>query len=76
MHLNNYFHFHVRLSIRVCVCVSVCLFVCPKKIPFSEVVSQNVTNKSCLMCVQSEKYASWVNLTPQLDRCWSGKAEV
>ena len=28
------------------------------------------------MCVQSEKYASWVNLTPQLDRCCRGEAEV
>ena len=28
------------------------------------------------MCVQSEKYASWVNLKPQLDRCCQGEAEV
>ena len=38
--------------------------------------SQNITNKSCLVCVQSEKYASWVNLTSQLDRCCRGEAEV
>ena len=28
------------------------------------------------MCVQSQKYAIWVNLTPQLDRLCQGKAEV
>ena len=60
MYLNNYFDFHVRLSIRVCVCLFirsfVCSFVCPKK-PFSEVVSQNVTYKICLLCVKHEKYA-------------------
>ena len=28
------------------------------------------------MCVQSEKYASWVNLTPQLDCSCRGEAEV
>ena len=39
-------------------------------------VSQNVTNKSCLACVKSEKYASWVTLRPQWDRCCRGKAEV
>ena len=40
------------------------------------VVSQNVTNKSCLVCVESEKYASWVTLRPQWDRCRQGKAEA
>ena len=44
--------------------------------PIPAVVSENVTNKSCLICVQSEKYASWVNLTPQLDCCCRGEAEV
>ena len=39
-------------------------------------VSQNVTNRSCLVCIKSEKYASWVTLTPQLDRYCRGKAEV
>ena len=32
--------------------------------------------KSCLVHVQSEKYPSWVTLTPQLDRCCQGEAEV
>ena len=70
--LNNYFDFHVCLSIRPCVCPS----VCPKKAPFPAVAFQNVTNKSCLVCVQSEKYASWATLTPQLDCCCRGEAKV
>ena len=40
------------------------------------VVQKNVTNKSCLVCVMSEKYASWVTLRPQWDRCRRGKAKV
>ena len=65
-YLNNYFNFHVCLSIRL----SVRSFVCPvpsaqklTSIPAS--VSQNVTNKSCLVRVKSEKYASLVTLRPQ-----------
>ena len=40
------------------------------------VVSQNVTNKSYLVCVKSEKYASLVTLRAQLDCCRRGEAEV
>ena len=40
------------------------------------VVSQNFTNKSCLVCVKSEKYASLVTLRPQWDRCRRGEAKV
>ena len=40
------------------------------------VISQNVTNKSCLVCVMSEKYASWVTLRPQWHRWRRGVAEV
>ena len=40
------------------------------------VVSQNVTNKSCLVCVISEKYASWVTLRPQSDCCRKSEAKV
>ena len=75
LNLNNYFDFHVCLSIHPFVRSSVVLS--PQKltsIPAS--VSQNVTNKSCLVCVKSEKYASWVTLRPQLDCCRRGKAEV
>ena len=40
------------------------------------VVSQNVTNKSRLVCVESEKYASWVTLRSQWDRCHVCETEV
>ena len=50
--------------------------VCPKTCSNYSVVSQNVTNKSCLVCVMSEKYAFWVTLRPQSDRCRRGEAEV
>ena len=50
---------------------------CVRKLaPFPAVVLQNVTNKSCLVCVMSEKYAFWVTLRPQSDRCCRGEAEV
>ena len=39
-------------------------------------VSQNVTNRSCLVCIKSEKYASWVTLRPKWDCCRRGEAEV
>ena len=61
VHLNNYFDFHVCLSIRPSVRSSV--RVCVRKIaPFPAVLWQNVTNKSCLVCVKSEKYVVWVTL--------------
>ena len=63
-HLNNYFDFHVCLSIRPSVIPSV-----RKLTPISAVVSQNVSNKSCLVCVKSEKCTSWVTLRPQWDHC-------
>ena len=70
-YLNNYFDFHVCLSIRVCVCP--CVW---KLTPLPAVIWQNVINKSWLVYVKSEKYAFWVTLTPQWDRCCWGKAEV
>ena len=74
-YLNNYFDFHVCLSIRSFVRLSVRL--CVRKLAqFSAVLSQNVTKKSCLVCDKSEKYAFWITLTPQLDRCCRGEAEV
>ena len=74
--LNNYFDFHICLSIRR---PSVRLFVrlCVRKLTeFPAVVSQNVSEKSCSVCDKSEKYAFWITLTPQLDRCCRGEAEV
>ena len=65
-YLNDYFNLHVCLSI-----LSFIFFGC-----VSAVVSQNITNKSCLACVKSKKYASWVTIRPQWDCCCQGKAEV
>ena len=47
-----------------------------KLAPIPAVVLENVTNKSCLVCDKSEKYASWVTHRPQSDRCRQGEAEV
>ena len=47
-----------------------------KLAPIPAVVSEKVTNKSCLVSLMSEKYAFWVNLRPQSDRCRQGEAEV
>ena len=52
-----------RLSMRASV---------QKLAPIPAVVSENVTNESCLVCVMSEKYAFWVTLRPQSDRCRRG----
>ena len=75
-YLNNYFDFHVCLSIRGSVVPSFRGSVCPKTNPKSCSLSQNVIIKSYLVCVKSEKYASWVTLRPQWDCCRRGKAEV
>ena len=72
--LNNYFRLHVCLSFRTYVRPSVrhtFIFF-----QFPAVASQNVTNKSCLACVKSEKYASWVTISPQWECCCRGEAEV
>ena len=72
INLNNYFDFHVCLSIRLWFRGSVRLNLTS----ISASLSQNVTNKSCLVCVKSEKYASWVTLRPQWNCCRRGEAEV
>ena len=75
-YLNNYFDFHVCLSFRRRVPCSV-FRPCVRKLPpIPAAVWQNVTNKSCLVCVKSEKYAPWVTLRPQWDRCRQGEAKV
>ena len=62
------------------VCPSVRTYVHPYVtfhfFQFPAVVSQNVTNKSCLACVKNEKYAPWVIIRPQWDCCCRGEAEV
>ena len=60
--------FQFRRSCSASFCHSVCL----KTSPNSCSLSQNVTNKSYLVCVKSEKYASWVTLRAQLDCCRRG----
>ena len=47
-------------SVKCYITTYVC--VCPKITPVSAVGSQNVTNKSFLVCVKGEKYAFWVTL--------------
>ena len=75
VNLNNYFDFHVCLSFCRRRPPSVRVSV-QKLAPILAVGSENVTIKSCLVCDKSEKYASWVTLRPQSDRCHRGKAEV
>ena len=63
--------------------MSVCPSVRPSvrksiKLPFfpiPAVVSQNVTNESCLAYVKSEKYVVWVTLRP-LGSMMQGEAEL
>ena len=73
--LNNYFDFHVCLFICPSVCWSVSL--CDRKVAqFHAVVSQNITNESCLVCVKSENYAFWVILRPLQGSMRQGKAKL
>ena len=57
----------------MCVCVRSGVRKLP---PIPAVALQNVTNKSCLVCAMSEKYAFWVTLRPQSDCCCQVEAEV
>ena len=45
------------------------------KLPIPAVDSQNVSNKSCLACVQSEQYSFWFTLRP-LGSMRRGEAEL
>ena len=60
-------HLSVRPSLR-CLCVR-------KLTPFSAVISQNVTNKSFMVCVDDEKYAILVTLGP-IGSIRNSKAEI
>ena len=51
-YLNNYFNLHVCPSFRVCVCASVRRLAL---IPAGE--SQDVTTKSCYICLMGDKNA-------------------
>ena len=61
VNLHNYFNLHVCPSIS---CLSL------------GVPQSDVTDKSCLVCVKSEKFASLVTLRPQWDCCSRGEAKV
>ena len=65
-----------RLSVHPWFRHSVRHYVCLKTSPNSCSLSQNVTIKSYLVCVMSEKYAFWVTLRPHSDRCCQGKAKL
>ena len=74
-YLNNHFNFHVCLSFRRPP--STVRRPCARKLaPISAVVLQNVTNKSCLVYVKSEKHAFWVTFRPQSDHCGQEEAKV
>ena len=62
--LDNYFNFHICLFVRSFVCL---WYVCScvwKSALILAVLSQNITNKCCLVCFNSGKYAFCVNLIP------------
>ena len=73
LNLNNYFDFHVCLSIRTSFCHSG--RYSQRLAPFPAVVWQNVTNKSCLVCVKSEKYTFLVTTRPLESMRW-GEGEL
>ena len=62
--INNYFNFHVYLPFRR-LCVRPSIRLCVRKLaPIPTVVSQNVTNKSFLVCAMGEKYTFWSPTDP------------
>ena len=62
-YLNNYFNFHVCLSIRVSSVFRLPSVPCFQKLdPIPAVVSQNVINKRCLICIKRKNY--WSLLDP------------
>ena len=71
---NSAIHIDITISTLMSVRPSLNVRYFPSLNP--AVVSQNVTNKSCLVCDKSEKYAFWMTVTPQLDHCCRGEAKV
>ena len=69
INLNNYFNLHVCLSLCLCVRHTLQLDLIPP------VVSQNLTDKSCLVCVTRELYTFWVILR-SLGHMRPGEAEL
>ena len=73
IYICNCFKLHVCPSLHL---VSLFYYLPHFRISLPAVVSQNITNRSCLVSVKSEKYASWVTFRPHWDRCRQGEAEV
>ena len=73
VNLHNYFNLHICPSLRRRRrhVTSRHTF----KLPIPAVDSQNVSNKSCLACAQSEKYSFWFTLRP-LGSMRRGEAEL
>ena len=60
-YLHDYFNIYIiNTALALAVSASRHTF----RFPILAVVSQNVTNKICLVCVWSEKYSLWVTLRP------------
>ena len=70
-HLDNYFRLHLCLSFHTFVH----LYITFPFFSIPAIVSQNVTDKSCLACVKSEKYVVWVTPRP-LRSIKLGEAEL
>ena len=73
-----FINYDLFISLHNCFNVLVCPSFCPvlSDLTAPALVLRNVANKSYLVCVKSEKYASWVTLRAQLDCCRQGEAEV
>ena len=71
LYLHNYFNLHVCPSFRRCRRRRRPTF----KFPIPAVVLQSVTNKSCLICVKSKRYAFLVTTRPLGSMRW-GEAEL
>ena len=63
--LCNYFNLHICLNVRL-----------SRHTSNSYKFITKLGIKSCLLCVKSEKYTSWVVLRPKWDCCRQGEAEV
>ena len=68
-HLNNYFNFHVCLSFHLCLSIYPPPLSVQKLTPILVVILQNVTNKSCMVCFESEKYVLGLTLIPWGQQC-------
>ena len=75
IYLHNYFNLHICPSLRRRRRRRHVTSRHTFKLPIPAVDSQNVSNKSCLACAQSEKYSFWFTLRP-LGSMRQGEAEL